>query len=91
MELYDADEGDANNGKAVFRSTGICDAYEKSVIILKGKMFYNESEWNASFKVCVVEFMKEIGLNEMRFIRYLRKDIRTRFFFQIMIILVKCL
>ena len=44
MELYNAYEGDAHNDEAVFRRKGVCDALEKSDIILKGKTFYIESE-----------------------------------------------
>jgi hypothetical protein len=68
MDMYSADEEDANNHEAVFRSKGVLNIFEKTVPILKEKIRADESKGNASYEE--VEFLKEIGLNATRFIRY---------------------
>lgn len=68
MDMYSADEEDANNHEAVFRSKGVLNIFEKTVPILKEIIRADESKGNASYEE--VEFLKEIGLNATRFIRY---------------------
>ena len=68
MDMYSADEGDANNHEAVFRSKGVLDVFQKTVPILKEKIRADEIKGNVSYEE--IEFLKEIRLNATRFIRY---------------------
>lgn len=68
MDIYSADEGDANNHEGVFRSKGVLGAFQKSVPIFKKKIRGHETKGNVDYEE--VEFLKEVGLNATRFIRY---------------------
>jgi len=68
MDIYSADEGDANNHEGVFRSKGVLGAFQKSVPIFKKKIRGHETKGKINYEE--VEFLKEIGLNATRFIRY---------------------
>ena len=68
MDIYSADEGDANNHEGVFRSKDVLGAFQKSVPIFKKKIRGHETKGKVDYEE--VEFLKEIGLNATRFIRY---------------------
>mmetsp|Transcript_15789 Transcript_15789/g.29792 ORF Transcript_15789/g.29792 Transcript_15789/m.29792 type:complete len:776 (-) Transcript_15789:1993-4320(-) len=68
MDMYSADEGDANNHEAVFRRNNVLSAFQKSVPILKRKVREEESKESISREEELV--LKEIILNATRFVKY---------------------
>jgi hypothetical protein len=68
MDMYSADEGDANNHEKVFKRKDVLAAFQKSVPILKRKVREDEGKQGVS-KEEIFEW-KEIILNATRFIKY---------------------
>ena len=65
MDIYSADEGDANNHEIIFRKNKVLETFEKCIPILKRKI-REESQANPTD----ASVWKEVALNSSRFVKY---------------------